>query len=155
MHVELSIRIPAPVERVWAIAQDPSRRVAWDQRMAVYEWQGPVGAGSGIRMVLRMGLIKPEARGKMMRWNPPRQSAVQISEASSPLVPLGAGSWTFTATPDGGTEFTTRFTLKVESLPWWASRWLFREAVRWDTWRSLRRLRAMVMKEEALLVKQA
>jgi uncharacterized protein YndB with AHSA1/START domain len=147
MHVELSIVIPAPVEKVWAVAQDPARRPLWDQRVAAYEWLGTVGAGSEIRMVVRMGLLRPEARGKMLRWNPPRQSAVQIFEASSPLVPVGAGSWTFDALPDGSTRWTTRFTLQVERLPWWVSRWAFRQAVYWDTWRSLRRLRRMVMAE--------
>jgi hypothetical protein len=93
-----------------------------------------------------MALLRPEARGRMMIWNPPRKSAVHIYEASSPLVPLGAGSWTFTDT-DGGTVFTTRFTLKVDRLPWYVSRWLLRLAVWWDTWRSLRRLRAMVIRE--------
>lgn len=90
MHVELSIVIPAPVEKVWAVAQDPARRPLWDQRVAAYNWLGPnpktpgdehatecqggssgeqVGAGSEIAMVVRMGLLRPEARGKMLRWN--------------------------------------------------------------------------------------
>lgn len=141
--MEIAAFIAAPPERVWAVAQDPSRRVEWDQRVAVYEWLGPVGAGSEIRLVLRMGLIRPEARGVMRRFVPPRQSAVQILEASHLLVPVGAGSWTFEPV-DGGTRFTTRFTLKTEALPWWVWRGGFRLAVWWDTWRSVRRLKRMV-----------
>lgn len=147
MHIELSIEIPAPVEKVWATAQDASRRPQWDQRMADYQWQGPVGAGSEIAMVIRMGLLRPSARARMLRWNPPRQSAVQVYEASSPLVPLGAGSWTFDSLENGGTRWTTRFTLQEQALPWWVSRWFFRQAVYWDTWFSLRRLRAMLLRE--------
>lgn len=145
MHLELSIEIPAPVERVWEIAQDPTCRIHWDQRMAEYRWLGPVQAGSEIELRLRMGFMRPKAQGRMMIWNPPRQSSVHIYEAASRLVPLGAGSWTFIATP-GGTRFTTRFTLQEQKLPWYVSRWFLRQAVWWDTWRSLRRLRAMVIR---------
>lgn len=151
MHCELSVEIPAPVEKVWAVAQNPELRPKWDTRIARYEPDGPLGPGARIKITFRMGLVRPVAEVNMLRFAPPRQSAVQVKSSSSPLVAHGAGSWTFTALDGSSTRFTTRFTLQEDGLPWWMPKRSYMKLVEWDTRRALANLRKLVMQIEGRL----
>ncbi len=147
MQAAVSIDIPAPVEMVWAIAQNPELRPLWDVRVARYEVHGEPGPGMEITITLRVGLLRPKVKGRLLRWAPPRQSVVQVvAEEQSPFVVSGAGSWTLEPIA-GGTRYTSRFRLDLRQLHPLMPRWLYRWAVLWDTRRSFRRLRALVLRK--------
>lgn len=146
MHCEVTVAIPAPAVTVWKVAQDPALRPKWDMRVAKYEVLGPQGRGTEVRITFRMGLLRPTATGRFMRWAPPHQSALQVEQGTSRLTAAGAGSWTFKE-QNGETILTSRFTLQEKSLPWWISRWLYLKVVEWDTSRSFRRLRRLVLQQ--------
>lgn len=139
MQVKETVFLPMAPEAAWNLAQDWSMRPQWDVRFAAYHPEAPSGEGVSVDITVRMGLMRPKVRGVFRRWAPPHQSALQVVESTSKLVPLGAGSWTFEAV-EGGTRLTSRFALDDRSLPGWIPRGLFAWFVRLDTWRSFRRL---------------
>lgn len=139
LQVKESVFLPLEPEAAWNLAQDWTRRPEWDVRFATYNPEGPSAEGVAIDITVRMGLMRPKVRGLFRRWAPPHQSAVQVTQSDSKLVPLGAGSWTFEPV-EGGTRLTSRFTLDDRSLPRWIPRGLFAWFVRLDTRRSFRRL---------------
>lgn len=139
MQVKESVFLPMEPAAAWNLAQDSTRRPDWDVRFASYDPEGPAAEGVNVQITVRMGLMRFKVRGVFRRWAPHHQSAVQIVESSSKLVPLGAGSWTFEAV-EGGTRLTSRFTLDDRSLPRWIPRGLFAWTIRVDTKRSFRRL---------------
>lgn len=145
MHVEASVDIPAPPERVWNIAQDPRLRTRWDHRIARYEVHGPPQAGTTVSVAFRMGPLRPRSSGTLLRWAPPFQSVLQAHAVNTRLIPSGAGSWTFEPI-DGGTRFTTRFTYDETKLHPLLPKRLYHRIVAWDTRRSLRRLRSLVLR---------
>lgn len=147
MHCEVTVLIPAPADVVWQAAQAPNLRHKWDVRVARYEVLGAQAPGGEIRLTLRLGWLRPVVRGRFLRWAPPQQSVVQIDQGRSSLTPAGAGSWTFKAVGEGQTELTSRFTLRTETLPWWMPAWLYAKAVEWDTRRSFRRLRQLIIRK--------
>jgi len=147
LHCEVSVAIPAPVETVWKVAQNPTLRPAWDMRVAKYEVMGPQDRGTEVRITFRMGLMRPTANGRFLRWAPPHQSALQVEQGSSRLTAAGAGSWTFKER-NGETVLTSRFTLQDQGLPWWMPRRFYLKVVEWDTIRSFRRLRRLVLEQQ-------
>ncbi len=144
MKFEFSIDLPAPRELVWSVAQDAAHRHLWDPRVARYTVHGSPRVGITATILVRAFVFRPRVDVTLTHFDPPRQSILRIDHSTSRLLPGGGGTWLFEETEDG-TRFTTRFNLKYEDrMP--APEWLIRWGVSWDTRRSLRGLRRLVLK---------
>lgn len=143
MKFEFSIDIPAPRELVWKTAQNPKLRHIWDVRIAKYTVHGSPGADAKITIAFRVFFLRPVAEAVFLRFDPPRQSMVRIGTAAPDIVPTGGGTWIFEET-ESGTRMISRFNLNLEGkrTPYW----LVRALVRFDTTRSLKRLKKLVMR---------
>jgi uncharacterized protein YndB with AHSA1/START domain len=145
MKIEISVDIRAPRTLVWRLAQDPELRPTWDVRVSRYTVHGEPGEGVPVTIVFRSRLYRgAEARGTLVRFDPPRQSALRLDASQLPAVARAGGTWVFEETAEG-TRMTTRFNLKPDdatAIP----RWLLRLLVHVDTVRSLRNLRRLVLR---------
>lgn len=138
LHCQVSVTVPAPPEVVWRLAQDPDLRPRWDGRIARYQIHGAAEAGVAVTITAKVGPLRPQAFGRLLRFEPPDQSVLRVESVSSPLLAPGAGSWTFTPTADGrSTVWTSRFTLDGARLAWFVWPPLFLWVVRWDTRRAM------------------
>ncbi len=147
MKFEFSIDIPAPRKLVWSIAQDPAYRHRWDPRVARYTVHGAPEPGVKVSILVRAFIFRPCIDASLTHFDPPRQSILRIDRSTLRLLGGGGGTWVFEEISDG-TRFTTRFNLKyVGHLP--APEWLIRWGASWDTRRSLRNLRRMVIRTVA------
>lgn len=144
MQTAVSVDIEAPVELVWAMAQDAELRPLWDYRIARYVLRGPLGQGTEIDITFRAGLLRPTSHAVLLVCQPPHKTVLRTLTTSTSWMPVDAGSWTFTPT-GSGTNFTSRFNLETEKLPPYVWKWLMLKLVEWDTRRSFRRLRRLVL----------
>ena len=91
-----------------------------------------------------MGPLRPRSSGTLLRWAPPFQSVLQAHAVNTRLI-RPRRAWTFEPI-DGGTRFTTRFTYDETKLHPLLPKRLYHRIVAWDTRRSLRRLRSLVLR---------
>ncbi len=139
--ISLATTIDAPPEEVWAAIADPTTHTDWmaDAESIEITSDGPVGVGTEMRCVTRVGPIRTKDLMRIVVWDPPRRMGVLHEGVVS-----GVGLFTVEAT-DGGTRFGW-----TESLhfPLWIGGPLTRRAARpvlARIWRSnLRSLKRIV-----------
>jgi uncharacterized protein YndB with AHSA1/START domain len=142
MKFEFSCDIPAPIQKVWETAQNPSLRPKWDVRVREYTLHGKLEAGTEVSMLLRFPLLKMKVKGCLTHVNAPYQSVLRIDSISPPFFPKGGGTWILTETKDG-TKFTSRFVLQpgiTEIFLWPSYFWVWR-----DSRASLKKLKKLVL----------
>lgn len=110
-RIESSVSIEAPPELVWAVIQDPARRLEWDARITAVEQltPGPVGKGTRTRVTYSFFGAPSAIEIEMVSWQPPARSGVRGVFVGAP--DTIAGSWNFAANADGSTTWTTRLVL--------------------------------------------
>lgn len=131
-RIEASVTIMAPPEVVWELAQNVDRRLEWDARITSVQLLTPQPIGKGTRTNLRYRLygIQMEMDLEMIAWQPPYKSAAKAElKGTTDTI---AGSWHFTANPDGSTTWTTKLVLM--------SRGRFSRLREWTTGPVMRRL---------------
>jgi len=138
IHVEVDIA--APMERVWALTQDPASHSRWDLRFSAIT--PTASASDGIQRFTyeRSVLIHTIAGtgvslGERFRPDGTRTSALRFS-TNDRLSPLqsGRGYWRYTPLPNGGIRFVTGFDydsgwgpidVVVRPVIGWATAWSF------------------------------
>jgi len=138
--IYVSIRIAAPMERVWQLTQDPALHARWDVRFSRITPTAPL-AGGGTRFVYERRLPGMTITGtgttigERERPDGTRTSALRF-DSDSRLSPLGAGRGYWRYRPDGAdVVFTTGYDyspqwgraldLIVRPLIGWATAWSF------------------------------
>lgn len=109
--IESSVRIQSTPEHVWAVIQDPARRLEWDARITANEvlTPGPIGKGTRTRVTYDFFGTPSAIEIEMVSWNPPARSGVKghfVGTADT----IG-GSWNFAPDGAGGTVWTTRLVI--------------------------------------------
>jgi hypothetical protein len=138
--IYVSIRIAAPMERVWHLTQDPAQHARWDVRFSRITPTGRLDGG-GTRFVYERRLPgctisgTGTTIGECGRRDGTRTSALRF-DSESRLSPLGAGRGYWRYRPDGdAVVFTTGYDyvpnwgrgldLIVRPLIGWATAWSF------------------------------
>jgi uncharacterized protein YndB with AHSA1/START domain len=94
MHVAFEHRVPHPVDRVFAVVSDPSRRAEWQENTSDVRIEGPLPPTVGTRWTEEQrGVGHVEA--EITALEPGRRYAERGDTSS------GAGQVTVTFTPDG------------------------------------------------------
>ncbi|WP_106816955.1 SRPBCC family protein [Microbacterium timonense] len=136
----VSIRIAAPMERVWELTQDPAQHTRWDARFSRIVPTAPL-AGGGTRFVYERRLPgcvitgTGTTIGERLRPDGTATSALRF-DADTRLSPLGAGRGYWRYRPDGDAVlFSTGYDyapnwgrgldLLVRPLIGWATAWSF------------------------------
>lgn len=111
-RIESSVTIQAPVELVWTIIQDASRRLEWDERITEVQVITPPPTTKGSKNTLRYRMFGMEMRGEIeyVTWVPPYKSAVKGKLSGDTI----GASWHFVSNDDGSTTWTTKLMLKSE-----------------------------------------
>jgi hypothetical protein len=140
----VSIRIEAPLERVWRLTQDPAAHVRWDARFsAITPIETLAGGGYRFRYERRMPghtIVGSGATiGERERADGTRTSALRFG-TDDPLSPLGGGRGYWRYAPDGDAVV---FSTGYDYEPGWgrALDQLVRPALGWLTAWSFDRLR--------------
>ena len=105
MRVTVEHLVPHPVERVFAVVSDPSRRAEWQENTSGVQIEGPLPVGVGTRWTEEqrgIGHVEAEVTG----LEPGRLYAEQGDSSS------GTGRVTVTFAPDG--DAATRIVMDVE-----------------------------------------
>jgi len=138
--IYVSIRIAAPMERVWQLTQDPALHARWDVRFSRITPTARL-AGGGTRFIYERRLPgwtitgSGTTIGEHDRPDGTRTSALRF-DSDSRLSPLGSGRGYWRYRPDGeGVVFTTGYDyspqwgrtldLIVRPLIGWATAWSF------------------------------
>lgn len=110
-RIESSVSIQASPETVWAVIQDPARRLEWDARITAVEQltPGPVGKGTRTRVSYSFFGVPSAIEIEMVSWQPPQRSGVKGVFVGTP--DTIAGSWNFAPDGRGATVWTTRLVL--------------------------------------------
>lgn len=159
-RIEVSIRINAPIELVWAITQSPARRPEWDVRVERSELltPGPMGRGARIRNHYNLFGLRSWIDLEYITWEPPRRAAVRmVGGGRGGVAARMGGSWQYQAHPDGSTTWTTRFNATTRGGP--LAPLLQRVLILWmarpATEESARRLKRLVEAEYGKLSRPA
>lgn len=109
--IESSVSIEATPEQVWAVIQNPARRLEWDARIIANEvlTPGPIGKGTRSRVTYSFFGAPSAIEIEMVSWQPPLRSGVKCTFVGS--ADTLAGSWNFTPDGAGATVWTTRLVL--------------------------------------------
>lgn len=145
MKFEFSVDIPTPIELVWKIAQNPELRPSWDVRIANYQVHGPQENGTEVTIKFRVFFFRPVGKAKFILFNPPKQSILRIEQVKPAIIPTGGGTWMFQEI-ENGTRMVSRFNLDTKKSKFSAD-WLTWFFVWFDTTRSLKKLRKLVLKK--------
>jgi hypothetical protein len=146
--IHVSVEIPAPIERVWAITQDPELHPRWDRRFDRIEILGGAIA-TGTEMLYEKTILGVTILGvgRYQLHRPPSSGARAQStfafgsDDRRSLIAHGVGLWRYRAR-GGRTVFSTSYTYAVR----WGifgrifDRLVFRPLFKWETERSFRRL---------------
>jgi hypothetical protein len=151
-RIEISTIIHAPVEAVWAVMQDFTRRTEWDERVveAAVLTPPPPGRGTRFRITYRVLGVRSWVETEYVTWDPPRRSGVHaVGFNRGSLFKSAAGSWSFIANSDGTMTWTTKVNIAMRGGP--LSPLVERIAIGWYfrrlTERSARNLKLLVETE--------
>jgi hypothetical protein len=143
--IYVEIEIAAPMDRVWALTQDPAEHSRWDLRFSRITHTGPTADGAqrfdyerslGVHTIRGTGI----SAGEREHGDGSRTSALRFT-TSDRLSPLrdGRGYWRYTPTPTG-----VRFVTGYDYVPGWGvmlDRLVLRRFIGWMTAWSFDRLR--------------
>lgn len=151
VRVTCEVEIEAPVEAVWQVMQDPTRRGEWDFRITGgrFTKEGHPTKGATFTVSGRF-LLPYHFDMEYLAVNPHRQTVVRLVEAHGAPVRSGTGSWTYLR--DGANRTVVRSAFRFELSPpwnWLAEKWLLPPVLYAITKRSLRKLKRLVEKERA------
>lgn len=145
-RVACEIEIDAPVEEVWQVMQDPTRRGEWDFRITGgrFTKDGSPTKGATFTVGGRM-IWSYRFDMEYLSVQPYRQTVVRLVQAHGLPIEFGAGSWTYIR--DGATRTVVRSTFRFElKKPWrWLfDPWLLTPIMHWITRRSLKKLKRLI-----------
>lgn len=145
-RVSCEIVIEAPVEAVWQVMQDPTRRGEWDFRVTGgrFTKEGHPTKGATFTVGGRM-LVPYRFDMEYLAVTPWRQTVVRLVRAHGLPVESGAGSWTYLVEGDNRALIRSAFRFELKQ-PWHAlfDKWLLTPLMYLITKRSLRRLKRLV-----------
>lgn len=145
-RVSCEVEIQAPVERVWALMQDPTKRGDWDFRITGGRFTKDGVPTKGATFTVSGRMVLPfHFDMEYLMVNPGRQTVVKLVEAYGVPIVAGTGSWTYIRDIRENGEWTivrSAFRFELEK-PWdvLVDRWLVSPMMYLITWRSLRRLK--------------
>lgn len=145
MTIKCSIHIPAPRTLVWNIAQNPLLRTKWDVRVDRYTVDPVPQKSASVTMRLNFFGIHMDILGHLVHFDVPVQSALSIDSIHPPFFLGGGGTWKFEETNEE-TFMTSCFTLKPKKWGF-LYQWYCYPLIKWDTMRSLNRLKELVLKQ--------
>lgn len=90
-HIEQSVDVAAPPEKVWELVSDLPRLAEWSPQVVKSLTRGPLREGSRLLNLNRRGLLVWPTRSKVVRFEPGREIAWRIKENGS--------TWSFTLEP--------------------------------------------------------
>jgi uncharacterized protein YndB with AHSA1/START domain len=113
--VEVSRRIGASPEEVWAVLADVAGHVSWmeDARAITFTTAGPVGPGTGFDCVTVIGPVRLVDHMEVTEWEPGRAMAIRHVRPVA-----GTGRITLDPTTDGGPATLVTWSEDLR-LPWW------------------------------------
>ncbi len=138
-EVEVSIEIPAPIERVWEEAADVGGHVEWmaDAHRLDFLSEQTTGVGTRIEVETRFGPLRTTDVMEFTAWEPPHRMAVRHHGLFT-----GAGAFEFTAAGPDATTMTWRERI---DFPWFfggpLGAWAAKPVFGWVWRRNLRRFR--------------
>jgi carbon monoxide dehydrogenase subunit G len=115
VRIESTVVINAPREYVWAVIQDPERRIEWDERVVSVRQltPRPLGKGGRLEIITSMYGLDFPAILEFVNWDYPSRSAMKSIEIGGGISSV-IGSWNFDENPDGSTTWTTTIVLNEE-----------------------------------------
>lgn len=113
--IEESVKINAPRQLVWDIAQNPERRTEWDARVVSAEIlsQGPAGKGAIVQVTVKMYGMKFRTVMEYVSWSAPVRTGVKGLDGYGNFSHV-VGSWNFQEHDDGSMTFKTNITISME-----------------------------------------
>jgi uncharacterized protein YndB with AHSA1/START domain len=149
--IYVEARVAAPVERVWALTQDPDEHVRWDVRFTRIVPTTPTGTGATRftytrRVPLRTVAGDGVSIGESTRPDGTRTSALRFATTDR-LSPIRSGRGYWRYVPDGG---GTRFVTGYDYVPGWGPVLdrVARPLLGWATAWSFDRLRIWAERDE-------
>ncbi|ASS74813.1 hypothetical protein CIG75_07360 [Tumebacillus algifaecis] len=144
-RVTCEVVIAAPVEAVWNVMQNPSRRGEWDFRITGGRFTKEGYPMKGAAFVTTGRLMWPYSfEMEYLTVTPYRQTVVRLVKTHGVPVASGAGSWTYLR--DGAnTVVRTAFRFELKQ-PWrfLFDPWLMQPAMYLVTRRSLWKLKRLI-----------
>jgi hypothetical protein len=149
---DFSIEIGAPIDAVFALTQDPSRRKEWDFRITGAKLLNAERPNKGVRMRSEGrfgGAFAVEM--EYVAFEPGRGSAVKVVRAEGLPFIRGGGSWKYENLGEGRCRFRTTLQMFPADRPLskLADRWVLEPFLAWMTRKSLRALKAVAEREAA------
>ncbi|MFD2169145.1 SRPBCC family protein [Tumebacillus lipolyticus] len=144
-RVTCEVEIDAPVEQVWAVMQDPTRRGEWDYRITGGRFTKEGYPTKGAQFLTSGRLIVPYSfEMEYLAVTPYRQTVVKLLRAHRLPVASGAGSWTYLRN-GAGTVVRTAFRIELKQ-PWrlLLDPWALQPLMYLVTKRSLRKLKRLI-----------
>lgn len=148
-RVVCEVEIDAPVERVWAVMQDPTRRGEWDFRVTGgrFTKDGVPMKGATFTVAGRM-LLPYRFDMEYLTVNPYRQTVVRLVQAHGVPVASGSGSWTYVRDGQERTVVRSAFRFELKRpLHVLFDSWLMTPVMYAVTRRSLGKLKRLVEAE--------
>jgi uncharacterized membrane protein len=147
MRVGASVKVEAPIDRVWAIVSDPERVLSFMSGVTRWEVEGDLRAGLGARyrVLFRVGAAEIGGLIEMVEWDEPCEFAW-----SSVMGLDQRGRWRLRELPGGRTRVELRMAYGVagSGLSGWLAERLAAPTVSGHLRRSLAQLKRVIEHEE-------
>jgi len=112
-RIEVGTTIDASPDEVWAAIEDVASHVEWmaDAEAIRFDTAQTSGVGTSFQCDTRIAGLRLTDHMTITAWDPGRTMGVRHTGLVT-----GEGAFTLTPTPEGGTRFAWRETLR---FPWW------------------------------------
>jgi uncharacterized membrane protein len=147
MRVAASVKVEAPIDRVWSIVSDPERVLSFMSGVTRWEVEGDLRAGLGARyrVLFRVGAAEIGGLIEMVEWDEPCEFAW-----SSVMGLDQRGRWRLRELPGGRTRVELRMAYGVagSGLSGWLAERLAAPTFSGHLRRSLAQLKRVIEHEE-------
>jgi uncharacterized membrane protein len=147
MRVRASVKVEAPIDRVWSIVSDPERVLSFMSGVTRWEVEGDLRAGLGARyrVLFRVGAAEIGGLIEMVEWDEPCEFAW-----SSVTGLDQRGRWRLRELPGGrtGVELRMAYGVAGSGFSGWLAERLAAPTVSGHVRRSLAQLKRVIEHEE-------